>query len=237
MKHPATRFVTAAITLSFAALPLAGCVNAPSANNGATSAESSATTEEASASETTAAPSAPVDTSSWATMAEALAHADKDSISYGANDTYFVCVFKAGDATIRTVSEMDLSKEAQFADIDTGDPEQLAGVVGNFKLISAQDISSELLSQSDIEAYVGKTGQELLDAGFVFQSYFWYGGEQTGAEMGKDDFSYNFTFDTQISENQTEDGGASIKDAKVVEAQSMGNLSNSAIDAELVDAK
>ena len=49
-------------------------------------------------------------------------------------------------------------------------------------------------------------------------------------------YSYSFTFDTQVSEEQaeTDSEGSLILDAVVVEAQSLGNLSNAALDPAAV---
>ena len=223
------RLATLALALALATLPLTACGGASGSDAGTDSADSPAASE-----------AAPIDTSSWTTLGEALAIADdeSDGISYSYNEDYFVCVFESNGSRVRTVSEMDPSIEGKFDDLDYDAKDytkQFAGIVGNLKLKSAEDITADVMSQDELDALVGKTGQELVDDGFVFESYNFYGGEQTGADMGRGYYSYDITFDTQISEDQTEDEGASIMGAKVTAIEGFGNLSSAALDPEQVD--
>ena len=170
-------------------------------------------------------------------MRDALSTADSNEISYSYDENYFVCVYHVGESSIRTVAKYQPSIEGAFVDLDMGADdyrEQVTEVVGDLELVEAEDITVDLMSQEEFEQYVGKTGQELVDVGFSFASYNMYGGEQTGADMDKGYFSYDFTFDTQVSEDQTEDGGAALMSATVAEAQSLGNLSNAALDPAAV---
>lgn len=225
MKRLGKQLVTLAMAATLGIMPLAACAGT-----------GSATADDAS-SPATATQTAPLDATSWTTLGDALANADNEFISYSHNDTYFVCVFHAGDSRIRLVGEMDPSIELSFADLDIDADDynkQFAGIVGDLKLLSAEDITDQALSQEELNALVGKTGQELLDEGFVFEDYYFYGGEETGANFGKECFAYNITFDTHIDESQTEDGGAAILGATVTAAEGFGNLSNAALDPDTV---
>lgn len=221
MKRFSTKLTTLAVTLALAAFPLAACGNSDGTNSGADE-PAPATSQDAG-----------VDTSSWATMGDALAVADSDDISYSYDESTFVCVFKSGEATIRTVAEVQPGIDEKFADLDMFAEDyrqKFTEAVADLKLVEAADITADCMSQEDLQQYVGKTYQDLLDAGFTFASYNMYGGEQTGADLDKGYYAYDFTFDAQVSEDQTEDGGAALTDATVVEAQSLGNLSNAALD-------
>lgn len=226
MKRLPAQLTALALAMSLAALPLAACGNTSSSD------------ADANESAPASSQSAEVDPSSWTTLADAFATADLDNLNYGYNEDCFVCISVHGESYVRTVAQMTDETYDKLCNLDMGAEdynEQFAAIAGELELIEAKDVTSELISQEDIEQYVGKTGQELADDGFAFSSYFMYGGEQTGAELEKDSFSYMFTFDTQISEDQTEDGGAAIMDATIVEAESIGNLSNAALDPTLVN--
>ncbi len=177
------------------------------------------------------------DPASWKTLGEALDNAT-DDLSYGYNNDYFVCVFNSGDSVVRVVAKMDPDVLEQIYNLDFSDKNydsKLEKAIGGLTLVSAEDVTAEKLSPEDLQALIGKTGQELADEGFVFESYFWYGGEQTGATLSKGCFSYNITFDTSITEEQAEDEGASLLNAKVTEFDEIVNTANSAIEPSLVE--
>ena len=209
MKRLTTKLATLTVTFALAALPLTACGGSASTDTGTDEPSPAAT-------QTTE-----VDPSSWATLSDAFASADPSTLNYGYDDDTFVCVFQIGDAYYRTVAKMVDEVHEQFA-----------ATVGELEILEAADITDELMSQEDIEQYVGKTGQDLVDAGFIFSNYIMYGGEETGADLDKGSFAYSFIFDTQVSEEQADSDseGSLILGATVVEAQSNGNLSNAALD-------
>ena len=96
-------------------------------------------------------------------------------------------------------------------------------------LVTAEDITSQLLSDDEMKALVGKTTRELIESGMVFEGYSMYGGEQTGAYIAKGFFQYVATFNVSISDEDTEDEGASIMDAEVVEFE-LASFSDTALD-------
>jgi len=121
--------------------------------------------------------------------------------------------------------------ELDFSDKDYD--KKLVEAIGGMELVSAEDITSHRIDQATLDGLVGKTGQELFDDGFAFSSYYFYGGEETGATLDKDYFAYTVTFDTSITEADTEDEGASLKDAKVT-AIECGGTAASLLDPETV---
>ena len=181
---------------------------------------------------------AALDMESWTTLGDALKTAT-GSLSWGSSDKYFVCTFEAGDALVRVVGEMEdgINEKLGETDFFADDyDKQVTDVVGGLKLVSAQDLSGNILSQEEIDALVGKTGQELLDDGFTFSSYYMYGGEETGANFERDYIGYDLTFSTSITEEtaDSDDQGDSLKDAVVTAAEYIGP-SDGAIDPEKVD--
>ena len=219
--------VTAAIALGIAMLPLAACGNKASDD----AAEPAAATQDADA------PASAItadDIASWKTLGDALANRTGD-LSYGYDEELFVCVFDAGETKVRVVAQSDPSIGEKLAEIEFDDPDYDAKTneaLANLQVISAEDITDGQLSQEELDAYVGKTGQDLLDAGFVFSSYSFYGGEETGVTMDYGNYSYDVTFDVSVPEEKSEDGGESIKGATVVVIDSFGNLSDAALNPE-----
>lgn len=228
MKRTTTTITSMAIALSLTVMPLAAC-SSKAADDGAASTPA----EEAQAAAVT--PTAE-DIASWKTLGEALAFHSDDSNNWGSDENYFVTVFNAGDAVIRAVAKMtpEIYNKTCELDIMAEDyDKQLLATIGDCELVSAEDITEEKLSQGELDSFVGKTGQDLVDAGFVFESYFMYGGEQTGATFAKDNFSYNVIFDVTVEEDKTEDGGASVMGATTSSLEYC-STANAAIDPTAV---
>lgn len=195
----------AALVLALAATPLVAC------GNQQTDSESGAS----------AAQTAAIDPSTWKTLGDSFA-LGVESRSAGWDDNHYVSVFQIGDSYFRVVAKMDEETSKRLDDVDYSkeDAEQKAQeVLSNLVIESAEDLTDELVSQDELNAYVGKTGKDLVDAGFTFQDYNVYGESDTGAGFVKGDFCYLFMFDVSITDDQTSDEGASVMDAKVTEAQ------------------
>lgn len=211
--------LVAALVLALSATPLVACGSKPSTDNG----------DAGSSVPTTA--SAAVDTSSWKTLSDALA-TQTESMSSSWDTKHYVTVFKAGDSYVRVVAELtdEESKKMEAVDWSQDDvSKQIEKAAGTAKIVTAEDITAEILDQNTLNTLIGKTGKELVDDGWVFESYFMYGGEQTGATMSKGNFGYNVTFDVTTPDSATEDGGASIMDAPVIEVGFSG-ASNAATE-------
>ena len=213
--------ITLALAVSLGALPLAACTG---------QATPSATTSAATSAATSATTSATFDVASWKTLGDALATAT-DTPSWGYDEKTFVCLFQAGSSYAKVICEeregLDDKLGTLNSDQGADAAKQLAQAIGDLPIKSARDITPELL------ALKGKTGQQLVDEGFVFESYNMYGGEQTGVSFGKGSFSYLVTLGTQTSEQEADKGELTqaVLDAKVVEAQST-SFSNAAFSAE-----
>ena len=148
------------------------------------------------------------------------------------DDNHYVEVFDGGEQTFRVVAKMDADTYKKTNELDASMEdyeEQFAEAVAGLELESAEDLTGDKLSQEEIDALIGKTGQDLLDAGFTFESYYMYGGDETGVTMAKGYLAYNVTFDVNVPEDKTEDEGASIKDATITEIEFAGG-SESAVD-------
>ena len=210
---------------------LAACSGQPSASSGAASGASAA-----SAASAAPAASGSVDVSSWKTLGDAYATAT-EAPSYSYDDKYWVSMFHAGDAVVRVVANLDEKAAEGLYELNFEDEDyiqKLAEKVGGMELVHAEDVTANQLTQATLDGYVGKTGQDLIDEGFAFESYFLYGGAQTGGSFSKDYFSYEFTFDGTTAESATEDGGESVLGYKIVEAMTNGNFANAGLDPAMV---
>lgn len=212
LKFRAERKVAvAAITLALATAPLLACGGQQAANGGPSAASTSQVVV--------------VDPSSWKTLGDALS-GQTNSYGAGWNEDRYVTVIQIGDSYYRLAAKMnaDASKkldEIDWSDSDAAEKETQKAIAG-LVLVSAEDVTGDYLSQDELDALVGKTGQELVDEGFAFQDYFMYGGEQTGANFTKGSLAYMFTFNASTDEKDTSDEGRSVMNAKVTAAEFVG---------------
>lgn len=222
MNNTTKTITSMALALSLVVAPLAGCA-------GQGSDASTQATEQTTA-------SAPVDVASWKTLGDALG-AQTESMASGCDEKHYVAVFAAGDTLVRVVAELEPGMYEKINELDYLDPDhdkKLNDIIGGLPLESAEDITSDALTQEQLDALVGKTGKELVDDGFIFKGYYMYGAEgETGVTMDKGYFSYGVTFDATVTDDQTEDEGAAIMDAKVTGASRM-SASDSSTDTTAI---
>ena len=214
------RIAASAITLALVAAPLAACSAGQPTDDAASS---DLTTQTAQA-----------DTSSWKTVGDVPIL--DGTYSWGYDDAKFICVFESNGTYYRMIVKLDdeANKRIDEIDWDKGEVEkQTLDAISALPIDSLEDLSADMVSQDELDAFVGKTGQDLVDAGYVFESYYMYGGEETGATFDKGSLAYMFTFDTSVGEDKTEDGGQSVLDAHVVSAEPAG-AANSATDPSQV---
>lgn len=213
------RITKALVAVSFAfslAMPLAAC--------GGQTAQSTSSDVASTAQSSTSATAA-VDVASWKTLGDALAARTGANNAAGWDENHYICVFDAGNATVRVVAKMAPGMYDKISDLDPtaeDHDQKLNALIGGLELESAEDISADRIPQSELDAYVGKSGQNLMDAGFAFERYYMTGGDQTGASMDKGFFSYSVTFDVTVSEDQAEDEGAAVKDARIAGIECSG---------------
>lgn len=225
MKNATKTITTLALALSLVFAPLAGCSDSSDQGD-------DATTEPTEQTEQTTGTAAPVDIENWKTLGDALASKTAE-IGSSYDEEHYIAAFEAGDKVIRVVAKMDPETSEKLNALDLLDDnydKELNDLISSLELESAEDITDEALTQDELDALAGKTGQELVDDGFVFVSYAVYGAEDdSAATMDKGNFSYCVSFDSGVSEDQSEDEGAAIMDAKVTTVQRV-SVSDSALD-------
>ena len=217
-----TKFVAAlALAAALMATPLIACTGNGDGGSGSNESGSGEATQ-----------TDGTDTSSWKTLADAFAVAD-ESKSSGYDETNYITVLTGGDRYYRVIAEADTDVLAQTDELDFFDEDynkKYNAIVGSLNIKSVEDITDQLITEND-PAYVGKTGQELVDDGFVFVGYMGYGGDETYATFDKGYFEYEFTFDVTVTDDMDE--GAAIMDVASTAVQ-MSSTSDEATNPELV---
>lgn len=179
-----------------------------------------------------------VDIASWKTLADAFAASAGDP-SYGYDENHYVAVLTVGERSVHVVATMTPEVFEAVSDIDItqdGYQDKMSEALSPLVVESATDITDEAIPQEELDALIGKTGQEIMDAGFSFSSYMAYGGDETTAIFDKGYYAYEFTFPVRVAEDATEDGGAALRIAVAKNVISNMNISNDALDPTKVDA-
>ena len=150
----------------------------------------------------------------------------------------YVTTFKAGDSLVRVVAKSNEDADNKIAELDFLDKDydsKLLDIIGGLEIVSAEDLTAGVPTQDELDALVGKTGQEIMDDGWTFQSYFMTGGDETAATYAKDYYAVNLTFDANISSDKADKdvNGDEMKAAKVSAAENAG-VSDAAVDPTLV---
>lgn len=222
-KQTMTR-VALALTLGLTVLPLGACAGQDtSSDQGATEVSEDVTTEE----------TAEVDISSLKTLGDVMA-IESEGQSSTWNEEHYVYVTNANGAPLRAVVDLTPEIYSQIEELDFLDEEydqKLNDIIGGLELVSLDDYSDQVPSQEELDALVGKTGQELLDDGFTFSALSMYGGDETVAEYEKDLFRYEITFDGTVDGDADSFDGSLVTELPVVGAGFIG-LSDEAINPE-----
>ena len=152
----------------------------------------------------------------FTTLADAFAAEGTDTM-WTYDKTTFVYIFKAGDVYKHVVAELpegmkDKLSEAYFSE------EKLAELLGPLPIAKQETLKPP--SQEDLDAYVGKTGEELEAEGFVL-SKFTVKGKEANCTAVKTPFSYQFTFDGTLDKN-AKDSNEALNNLKVKSASIKG---------------
>ncbi|MBO7703456.1 MAG: hypothetical protein J6S26_03335 [Solobacterium sp.] len=113
--------------------------------------------------------SAALDITTFKTMGDAFAHTDQDRQRAYSDDTY-IYVFETNGNYYRAVSKMTPEVLEQLQALDFFDEEhdkKEMEIAGALELESIENLSDQIPSQEELDKYVGKTGQNLLDEGWT----------------------------------------------------------------------
>ncbi len=227
MKSITRMFVVSALSLSLLAAPLAGCA-------GQQGAGSQAADSQAAATDSSAEPTAAVDTSSLKTMADVMA-IEHDSHTLLCNQSTLIYAINTQTAPVRAVAKITPELYEQLGALEREDEnydEQLTALIGPLELAQVDNLAAGIPAQEELDKYVGKTGQDLLNDGFSFYYLMNYG-DETGAEVALEqgDYAYWVTFAESLPSDT--EGSEEVVKNLTVKSISYYELSGAATDPDL----
>ena len=178
-----------------------------------------------------------VDLSQWKTLGDVW---DFESPGYGCEDNRYIRLFVKDGVNYRADAALTEEQFQQLMDIDIFDPEaeqKAKALVAQLPIEHLYDLSEVLLSQAELDALVGKTGQELLDMGFVPQGSCGFSEAEklSWASLDKGPFMYQFDFAEYVTADDNPNVAEVIRPLTVKSAVWDGNLSQyaTALDFDL----
>lgn len=113
------------------------------------------------------------DINSVKTLGDAL-KLDVNGSSYAYSTDKYVMVFEYKGAKYRVIANITEELSNKLDEIDYYDnqrEEKFRNILSDVQVISAENLTAQLPTTEQLNAYVGKTGKELLDDGFVYEGF------------------------------------------------------------------
>ena len=135
---------------------------------------------------------------------------------YSTSEDTFVGVFDLGDATYRVIVPISEDVANAIFDLDWDDDEhdaKMFELLAPFAVESVENLMENVPTQEELDALVGKTGQELLDDGWSCWGWnldnmqFW---------MNHDPYQFSVIMDGTVEDPDNFDGYEGIADFTVV---------------------
>ena len=168
------------------------------------------------------------------TMGDVIA-LDKDGFQSSVGGGKVVYAFKYDDTYYRVTADMPEETQKAYFDIDVledGYKEKQEELIAPLEITNVENLSEQILTQEELDALTGKTGQELVDDGWSYAGDIVIGSTQE-VQMQYGPFVYKVVFDGEIEGAGTDISAIeeATKDMKVksIEFQS---LSMNASDIE-----
>ena len=218
MKQTAKKAAVLAFAMMLACMLLTACGQQESSNPSSSSSSSSSATEQ------TETPAASLDVSGLKTLGDVLAVSSNcQGMAYG--EQSFGGVYQIDDSYVRVTAKMTPELYEQTNALDYNDKDydkKFSELMSGLELEIVEDITADKIPQETLDTYVGKTGKDMVNDGFAFATYFMYGEDETGVAMTNGYYSYDVIFDAKVTEDDTNDEGASIMDATIKSVEQMG---------------
>ena len=145
---------------------------------------------------------------------------EAEEAQYGYSEDCLAYAFKAGDAYYRATANLSADTSAALWDIDIlaeDAEEKFSEIVGPLEIDQLENLNDQMLTREEMDALVGKTGQELWDDGWSSSGHdletmqFW---------LNYGPFLYTVTFDGEVGEDQW-DSFDDIEDTKELTVKSV----------------
>lgn len=140
------------------------------------------------------------------TVGDAMA-AESNETSWGYSEGTFVYVFDNAGTYTRVVAKAPEDVAAQLDALDASASDydaKVAELVSPLAVDRVEDLSAGMPTQAELDAYKGKTGQDLLDEGFYIQGFSVNGGSAEYYLM-KGLYAYTFTFNESVNLDEMPD--------------------------------
>jgi hypothetical protein len=167
---------------------------------------------------------AAVDPAQWKTLGDIW---DFEFCRSGIEEDVYIRVFKADDGYYRV--ETDVSQDVTekldaIGFFDEAKNEKEKALMKDLPVKTVINLSEVLLSESDLDALAGKTGQELLDMGFVPQDSYGFSTQEKSswARLEKGPFVYDVTFKEYVDVDDNPNVAAVIRPLTVESAELAG---------------
>lgn len=145
-----------------------------------------------------------------------------ESVQWSTSEQVFVYAMELDGEYYRAIAEMTAEQSDALFNVDYNDEnyeEQENEIVRPLEITRIDHLNDEILSQSELDALVGKTGQELFDAGW--RPGFGYNLEDMEFWMYYGPFTYAVVFDGEVADADVDtfDEEEDIKDMVVKSAE------------------
>lgn len=167
------------------------------------------------------------------TMSDVFALENRQNEQTALYGDYFIYAFELDGTYYQAIAEISEDIEEELWALDWADPDhdaKQAELIGPKELIRLVNLSDEIIPQEELDALVGKTGQDLLDDGWYNSGWnldnmeFW---------MNKGAFSYTVIMEGEVGNYEDfddEDIGALV--IKSVSCTGIGDATNVELDED-----
>ena len=148
-----------------------------------------------------------VDLDSLKTLGDAFAlqGKDEDINQRGFSEDKYIYVFSIAGVPYRVTADLpaDVSEKLFALEFDENYEKNEMELVSGLEITSRENLNDQILPQEELDALVGKTGQELFDAGWREGSF--YNTETLEVSLEYGPFSYKMQFDGEVPPEDAED--------------------------------
>ena len=139
------------------------------------------------------------DPSSWKTLADVLSlETDSRESSWDEKSYTYIFDYAGTQWLVKAAFSKDLNDAVSTIDFHAEDrQEQINAILGPCEIQKVIDLCSLALPQEELDQWVGKTGQDLLDAGWVYNGYY-SDGNGVRICMVNGDFQYQVAFAEEL---------------------------------------
>lgn len=234
MRHLTERLAVATLGIALATVPLTGCFGGSDkadsdADDAIESVEEDSDAEDIGVRK----PTGDSNFMNWSTLGDAFAAAEMDP-DYSYDESCYMALIETGERSVYVAASLNPDIYSKVSEIDIMDDDatkKMEDILAPLPIAFKDDATAKRVPEAELNAFVGKTGQDLVNAGYTFRSYDMYGSNETMASYDRGYWCYSFTFAASVSEGSIEDGGASVLTATItgVDAENV-NSSNIAFD-------